>query len=628
MDPLTLSVASKATLAEAGGAAVKESARVATTEVGQLAPIKVVESKFLDIHALVENTPLGERTANFFSATEFKQAEIIQTPEVEALQIRIGSQEITIPLENGGILDAMGARAAIQFALSPALDQFVRIRLAELSGSDLPLASRLEKANISLPTPLGVAVPIGDAGQFIEELAKQSEILAEAGSPRWFEARRVDYLVGEQYIPGRLCNLPIVGGVSNWRLKSVLDMPMEGGDWARVGQDVVMVISIAAVPFAPVSGWLAMCGWVAANATFGAVSQGAISYIAHQDQSQAMVDAGKGALLGAAGGLGGVLAVAKVAPAISNPLLSATASGATVGSITGGTSATIRVIENGANVEAAAKEIAIGTLAGGAGGAVLGAGSYGVSQVVSKLSTTINAKAAEADIVVRSESFERLRKEVDPKIPINRNAHMGDVHSYSKTINANLDDFAAYLKTTNPTFAKHVESLSARFREASANRDVAGIAKINQQIHSQLSGELAEAMVVEKFRPFFERIKTQARVQDGATIIDLVAEGAKQPIAISRHRYVDKGGNLAVEVKAGTEKYFQSELASGHLLKQVGGHAEFGPGLVVTTRDVTNKLLLEGGARETLRSSRSAIWRLLPYKAEIDAAVRNLVIGA
>jgi hypothetical protein len=626
MDPLTASIAAKSTVSETALKEVSKQAsrQLSAGDVRNLAQVKVVETKFLDINAIVENTPIREGTSKFFSAPEYSQIESLHLPDLEALQLRIGSQEFTIPLHAGGVMDALGVKNAIQFALSPALELTMRIRLEELTGSDVAIATKLERHKISLPTPLAVAVRAQDAGNFFMELEKQSDQLSQLGTPRWFEAKRIDYLVGEQYLPGKLCNLPIVGGASNWAFKSRLDLAMEGSDWGKLGSDVVMIVSIAAVPFATATGWLAMSGWVAANATFGAVTQGCISYLSNQDQSQALADAGKGALLGAAGGLGGVLAVAKVAPAISNPLLSATASGASVGSITGGTEATIRVIETGADLPTAAAEIATGALVGAGLGAGLGAAGHGVSHVVSKLSIKTPPPV---DIASRSQRFEKLQKEIEPRLPTDRNVHMGDVHVYSKSLNGNLDDFAAHLKTTNPTFAKHVETLSTRLKDATSNNDVAQIAAVQKQIRTQLSGELAEALGVQKFRPLFDKITTQARVQDGATIIDLVCEGAKRPMAIGGHRYVEKGANLAVEIKAGTENYFRSEIASGHLLKQVGGHADFGPGLVVTTRDVTNKLLVEGGARETLRQARSAIYRLLPLKADIDAVASRLVMG-
>jgi len=75
--------------------------------------------------------------------------------------------------------------------------------------------------------------------------------------------------------------------------------------------------------------------------------------------------------------------------------------------------------------------------------------------------------------------------------------------------------------------------------------------------------------------------------------------------------------------------------------KELGGHTDFGKDLVITTRDVSNAYMNSGGvrdpsdkyfrsgcARALLKEAGSAPWRLLSYKAEIDAAVAQLVRGA
>lgn len=628
MEPFTTSIAAKTAVTETGGAvtAKEVSGQLAKGDVQKLASIPVVDSSFLQLNAIVENIPLGERTASFFSASEFSKLEFANLPSVEGIQIRLGGRELVIPVDDEGVLDALGLKNVVQYALSPAVDQFVRVRLNELSGTDSLITPRLHHGKITLPTPLGVAMRASDAGEFLSELEQATKNLESLQSPRWFQARRIDYLVGNQYVEGQVCKFPIAGGISNSVFKSHLDLAMAGEDWAKLGQDVVMVVSLAAIPAAPVSGWLAMSGWVAANAAFGGVTQGAISYLTDHDQQNALSNAGKGALLGAVGGLAGVAAAVKVAPAIADPLLRATASGATVGSATSATNATIRVIEQGEDLSVAAKEIAIETLVGGVIGGGIGAGSYGVSQIVSKLSTALRPMS-ETEVAFRASRFEKLRKDVEPIIPQDRNLHMGDVRNYNKHLVANVDDFAAYLKATNPQFAARVDKMANEYSAAVAAKDLGAIQRLETQMKRNMAGELGEALGVTTFRPYFDTFSVQRRVQDGATIIDAVFEGAKQPIAIRGHRLVEKGGSLPVEFKAGTARYFQNEIDSGHLLKQVGGHQEFGKGMIVTTRDVTAPLLATGNAQQILKDAGSIPFRLLPYKADIDAAVARLVRG-
>ena len=638
MEPLSAALAVKESLTATN---LKEAGfQLLKTDIAKLAPIKIVDGPFLQVNALVENIPLGERHASFFSASEFKKLEFINRPEIEGIQVRLGGQEINLSLKEGDYLHSLGVKNIVSYALTPSLDQFTQIRLQELSGhSETPIADRLGKSMILLPTPVAFAVNLADAGAFLAELEKTSKTLEDMAKPCWFQARRIDYLVGEQYIPGRVCNLPIVGGISNWVFKSHLDLDMQGTDWAKLGSDVFMVISVAAIPLTPATGGLAMAGWVAANAGFGAVSQGTISYLGNQDLDLALKSAGKGGLLGSVGGLAGVVAVAKVAPAFSNKLLAATASGATVGSGTAGVNATIRVIERGEDLSTAAKEVALETLFGGVAGGTIGAAGYGVSKIVAKFSPEV---VSPSDLVVakRAEAFEKWQKQIEPVLPTGRNVHMGDVRNYSKQLDTNLDGFAAHLKATDPQFAARVNNVAKEYSEAVAAKDLGAIGRLETQMKRNLAGDLGEALGVAKFRPFFEKFTTQKRVQDGATIIDVVFEGAKQPISIRGHGLVKKGGNLPVEIKAGTESYFKGEIDSGHLLKQVGGHAEFGKGLVITTRDVSNAYMnaggirdasdtyfRSGGARALLKEAGSAPWRLLPYKAEIDAAVARLVRG-
>jgi len=626
MEPLATALAVKESLP---ATALKEAGlHLSKSEVAKLAPVKIADTPFLQVNALVENIPLGERHASFFSASEFKQLEFIKRPDIEGIQIRLGGQEINLSLKEGDYLQSLGVKNVVSYALAPSLDQFTQIRLAELSAhKETMLSERLGKSTILLPTRVAIAVNMADAGSFLAELEKTSKTLEGMSKPCWFQARRIDYLVGEQYIPGRICNLPIAGGISNWVFKSHLDLDMQGTDWAKLGNDVFMVVSIAAIPLVPATGGLAMAGWVAANAGFGAVSQGTISYMGDQNLDHALESAGKGALLGSVGGLAGVVAVAKVAPAFSNKILASVASSATVGSGTAATSATIRVIERGEDLSTAAKEVALETLFGGVAGGGIGWAGYGVSKIVTKLSP-VAITPSEVTIAKKAADFENWQKQIEPVLPTDRDVHMGDVRNYSKQLDTNLDGFAAHLKATNPQFADHVNRMTQEYSDAVAAKNLGAIAKLETQIKRNLAGDLGEALGVAKFRPFFEKFSTQKSVQDGATIIDVVFEGAKQPLAIRGHRLVEKGGNLAVEFKAGTERYFKGEIDSGHLLKQVGGHADFGKGMVVTTRDVTDPLLATGNARQILKDAGSTVYRLLPYKAEIDAAVAQLVRGA
>jgi hypothetical protein len=436
-------------------------------------------------------------------------------------------------------------------------------------------------------------------------------------------ARRIDYLVGSQYIPGKVTNLPLVGGISNLIFKKKLDLEIENQDWGKLGEDAFMVVSIAALPLAPAAGGVAMLSWIGANATFGAVSRGTISHLNGNADSEALKDAGKGALLGVINGVAGVAVVSKLIPAISNKFAASALSGATLGGTGGGAEAAIRVIGKETDHKLAAKEIAVGTITGALGGAAIGSATHGLSVLYGKLRA--EALADHGALSPVAKRFEDYRSSIEPIFPADRAIHGGDLRNFSKLLDFDQFGFAQHLRETDPAFSARVTKLGTRLTEALAAKDQVMIAKIEKQIARNLSGDLAEAKVKAIFEPFFEKITTQKRVLDGATIIDMVAEGAKHPIALKGHRYIEKGGSLPIEVKAGTEKYFRSEIQSGHLLKQLAGHEEFGKGVVVTTRDVGDALMKTGRAREILKEAGSSPYRFLPEKTDLDRAIEHLL---
>lgn len=622
MEPISTLAAGKESL----GALSKKDLELQSTKshIEKLTPVRLFHGSHFEVNALVENIPLGERTVGFFSAPEFHELSVMRHSNIEGVQIRLAGKEFNFSLQEGDYLDSIGINNLIIYAMSPAVEQFRQVRLEELKHSETSALHRLEKIKPSLPTPLAVAIHPSQAGEFLGEVEKLSTSLDELEKPLWFSAKRIDYLVGDQYVEGKVCNLPIVGGASNLYFKSRLGVEMEGGDWAKLGGDVVMVISLAALPFAPGAGLLARAGWIAANAGFGAMTQGTISYLNNPDLESAWRSAGRGALLGAVGGVVGVASSSNFIPVISNRLVAASVSSAAAGSAFSATDAVIRVVGKGEDLATAAQEVVCASLSGAAGGAVLGSTFYGASRVVSKLAprTHFGFDALSAH---KAASFEKFQKKIEPVFPKDRAIHMGDIRNYSRQLYSHLDEFAHHLKATDPAFARHLDKFKTQWKGAEAAHDSILLAKLEREWKRGLSGELAEAKVKSIFKPFFEEVTTQRRVQNGETIIDMVLIGAKHPISIKGHRYVEKGGSLPIEVKAGSERYFQSEIESGHLMKQLSGHEEFGKGLVVTTRDVSDAIMHTGRAREIIKEAGSTPYRLLPYKSELDSAIRRLI---
>jgi hypothetical protein len=103
------------------------------------------------------------------------------------------------------------------------------------------------------------------------------------------------------------------------------------------------------------------------------------------DITEVSGQAGKGMLIGGLTALVGGVACAKLIPAIASPLLSHVAVGGLTGTAATTTEATLHVIEKGANLGEAAKEIGLAALEGLTVGGGLGGLGLGVSKVVGKL---------------------------------------------------------------------------------------------------------------------------------------------------------------------------------------------------------------------------------------------------
>lgn len=612
-------------------------------EVRNMASITVVDGNNFQISALVENVPISERTTSFFSDPVFRDLTIENPPEIEGLRIRIGDRKIDISLQEGDLLSTIGVGKLVSYGLDPALEQFLKVRFEELGIERLPggeksflsaenLANRSEIKKL-LSDPLGsvICMPLYRARDILSQLETEFNSLKRLHNKgkeltdKVLVARRIDYLVGSQYIPGKVTDLPLVGGISNLIFKKKLELEIENQDWGKLGEDAFMVISIAALPLAPATGGLAMLGWIGANATFGAISHGTISHLNGNSDSEALKDAGKGSLLGLVNGIAGVAVVSKLMPAISNKFAASAVSNAALGGVGGGAETAIRVIGKETDYKIAVKEIAVGTITGALGGAAIGSATHGLSVFSAKLRPDVLVD--HGALSPTAKRFEDYRRSIEPMFPTDRPIHGGDIRNYSKLLDFDQFGFAQHLRETDPAFSKNLTKLGTSLAEAVAAKDQVMIVKLEKQMARNFSGYLAEAKVKAIFEPYFEKITTQKRVLGGTTIIDMVAEGAKHPIAIKGHRFVEKGGSLPIEVKAGTEKYFSSEIKSGHLLKQLAGHEEFGKGLVVTTRDVGDALMKTGRAREILKEAGSSPYRLLPPKTDLDRSIEHLLKG-
>jgi hypothetical protein len=188
---------------------------------------------------------------------------------------------------------------------------------------------------------------------------------------------------------------------------------------------------------------------------------------------------------------------------------------------------------------------------------------------------------------------------------------------------ANLESYVRHLETRDTAFANE---LSRRVEQVRTAKGPADLDAAMQQIRKSTAGQLGESVAVDGFRPYFEGIEVQSRVelQSGTTIIDGRLLEARQPVVLGRGLGVPKGGNLSIEVKTGRPQYLAREIP--HIAdKQVQGHLQVGDqSLVVMSRDVYG-VATERAARDAVGAAGSRIMALLPEKATLDQTLMRVI---
>lgn len=163
------------------------------------------------------------------------------------------------------------------------------------------------------------------------------------------------------------------------------------------------------------------------------------------------------------------------------------------------------------------------------------------------------------------------------------------------------------------------------YREAGSTNEV--ILKIRKN----MAGRLAEEMVRGAFTPFGRSVDTQARTtfQDGTyTKTDLIVRNLVAPIILGRGEGMGarEGGDLGVEVKAGSGSYILSQ--KEHLQFQALGHAACQVSCTICTRDIgTVSSDAESALRQVMHDSGSPVLGMLPYKKELDDICIEFVFG-
>ena len=162
--------------------------------------------------------------------------------------------------------------------------------------------------------------------------------------------------------------------------------------------------------------------------------------------------------------------------------------------------------------------------------------------------------------------------------------------------------------------------------EAQTNRSA-----VEQKIRKNMAGQLAEEIVQIALSPYGTIAKTQVHhdLSDGGyTKTDFVLEDIRVPLILGRGEGmgVQKGGSIAVEVKAGKESYLRSQRM--HIERQAEGHESYSASWIICTRDIKEmEECRQAEYRDVLRRAGSPVLGMLPAKSELDAACISFVLG-
>lgn len=180
-----------------------------------------------------------------------------------------------------------------------------------------------------------------------------------------------------------------------------------------------------------------------------------------------------------------------------------------------------------------------------------------------------------------------------------------------------------YRYGTDENFRHRVDAYRA---EAQTNRS-----SVEQKIRKNMAGQLAEEIVQIALSPYGTIAKTQVHhdLSDGGyTKTDFVLEDIRVPLILGRGEGmgVQKGGSIAVEVKAGKESYLRSQRE--HIERQAEGHERYSASWIICTRDIKEmEESRQAEYRDVLRRAGSPVLGMLPAKSELDAACISFVLG-
>lgn len=181
-----------------------------------------------------------------------------------------------------------------------------------------------------------------------------------------------------------------------------------------------------------------------------------------------------------------------------------------------------------------------------------------------------------------------------------------------------------YLVERNPAFREKIAGYREELKNAHGDAEKQAILL---KVRRNLSGEFAEHLVEQAFKPLGARVAKQRRtdLKDGSyTKTDIVIEDLKTPVILGKGKGMaaPKGGSIAIEVKCGRAPYLYNQ--KDHMVYQTGGHQDADASITICSRDIKDlSPEKEQEVRDALRDAGSPIAGMLPQKEEIDEVCWN-----
>ncbi len=176
---------------------------------------------------------------------------------------------------------------------------------------------------------------------------------------------------------------------------------------------------------------------------------------------------------------------------------------------------------------------------------------------------------------------------------------------------------------------ENFKEITDRYRLEEKNK---GREYVEIQIKKNISGRIAEEIVIRGLSNLGENIETQSRtyMDDGSyTKTDLIIRNLRQPVILHKGSGMGarEGNDLAIEVKSGNKEYIFSQ--KEHMIFQSKGHKNSKISCTITTRDIKDlSEKKELDIRNALKDAGSPIIGMLPKKGEIDEICIKFVLGA